>query len=110
GTTNELADAVALVTGGTRGIGRSICEALAQAGARVAVVARDAERAGEVAAALSGAGHRGYACDVSDAAAAEGLVRQAESDFGSLDILVNNAGVTADNILVRMSEAQWDTV
>jgi 3-oxoacyl-[acyl-carrier protein] reductase len=106
----ELAGAVALVTGGSRGIGRSICEHLARAGARVAVVARSADRAAEVAAELPGDGHRGYACDVADAAAVDALVKQAESEIGSLDIVINNAGVTQDNLLVRITDDAWDTV
>src|SRR5688572_4384358 len=101
---------VALVTGGTRGIGRAICERLAGAGARLAVVARDGERAAQVAAELPGEGHKGYACDVSDTAAIDALVKQVEQDMGSLDILVNNAGVTADNLLVRIDDAAWDKV
>jgi 3-oxoacyl-[acyl-carrier protein] reductase len=101
---------VALVTGGTRGIGRSICQRLAAEGAKIAVVARDAERAAEVAAELPGEGHRGYACDVADTAAIDALVKQVEQDMGSLDILVNNAGVTADNLLVRIDDAAWDKV
>ena len=101
---------VALVTGGTRGIGRAICERLAGAGAKIAVVARDAERAAQVAAELPGEGHKGYGCDVSDTAAIDALVKQVEQDMGSLDILVNNAGVTADNLLVRIDDAAWDKV
>src|SRR5688572_29695513 len=93
----ELTGQVALVTGGSRGIGKSICERLAADGARVAVVARDAARASDVAKQLPGDGHKGYACDVADSAAVDALVKQVEADFGSLDILVNNAGVTADN-------------
>lgn len=105
-----LAGQVALVTGGSRGIGKSICEQLARDGARVAVVARDAARAGEAAAALPGSGHKGYACDVADSGAVDALVKSVESDFGSLDIIVNNAGVTADNLLVRIDDAAWDKV
>ncbi|HET9440746.1 MAG TPA: SDR family NAD(P)-dependent oxidoreductase, partial [Longimicrobiales bacterium] len=101
----ELSGQIALVTGGSRGIGRSICERLARDGARVAVVARDAERAQATARALDGEGHKGYACDVADSAAVDGLVKQVEQDMGGLDILVNNAGVTADNLLVRIDDA-----
>jgi 3-oxoacyl-[acyl-carrier protein] reductase len=106
----ELTGKVALVTGGSRGIGRSIAEHLAAAGARVAVVARDGARAAETAAALDGAGHAGYGCDVADGAAVDALVKQVETELGSLDILVNNAGVTGDNLLMRLSEAEWDRV
>ena len=109
-TGSELQGKVALVTGGSRGIGRSIVEHLAAAGARVAVVARDAERAAAVAAELAGDGHAGFSCDVADVAAVDALVKQVESDLGSLDILINNAGVTGDNLLMRMSESEWDRV
>lgn len=105
-----LTGKVALVTGGSRGIGKSICERFARDGAKVAVVARDGARAAETAAALEGEGHRGYACDVADSEAVNALVKQVEQDFGSLDILVNNAGVTADNLLVRIDDEAWDKV
>jgi 3-oxoacyl-[acyl-carrier protein] reductase len=110
GVMQELAGRVALVTGGNRGIGRSIAAELAAAGATVAVVARAAERAEAVAAELAGGGHRGYGCDVADAGAVTTLVKQVESDLGSLDVLVNNAGVTGDNLLMRLSDAEWDRV
>jgi 3-oxoacyl-[acyl-carrier protein] reductase len=107
---NELSGSVALVTGGSRGIGRSIAEALAAGAARVAVVARDAGRAQAAAAELPGGDHAGYGCDVADAGAVTALVKQVEADFGSLDILVNNAGVTGDNLLMRLTDAEWDRV
>ena len=107
--TQELSGKAALVTGGSRGIGRSIAEHLAAGGARVAVVARDGARAQAVAQEL-GDGHRGYGCDVADSAAVDALVKQVEADLGSLDILVNNAGVTGDNLLMRISDAEWDRV
>jgi 3-oxoacyl-[acyl-carrier protein] reductase len=106
----ELAGRVAVVTGGNRGIGRSIAQALAEAGARVAVVARAPDRAEAVASELPGEGHRGYGCDVSDTGAVDALVKQVEADLGSLDVLVNNAGVTGDNLLMRLSDAEWDRV
>ena len=106
----ELTGQVALVTGGSRGIGKSICERLAADGARVAVVARDEARASDVAKQLPGDGHKGYSCDVADSAAVDALVKQVEADFGSLDILVNNAGVTADNLLVRINDDAWNKV
>jgi 3-oxoacyl-[acyl-carrier protein] reductase len=110
GPASELSGQVALVTGGSRGIGRAVAEELARAGARVAVVARDGERARAAAAELPGGGHAGHACDVADSAAADALVRTVEGELGSLDILVNNAGVTDDNLLVRMSDEAWERV
>jgi 3-oxoacyl-[acyl-carrier protein] reductase len=106
----ELEGKVAVVTGGSRGIGRSIAAHLAAAGARVAVVAREEARAAAVAGELPGDGHAGFSCDIADTAAVEALVKQVEADLGSIDILVNNAGVTADNLLLRMSDAEWDRV
>jgi 3-oxoacyl-[acyl-carrier protein] reductase len=106
----ELQGQVALVTGGSRGIGLAIARELASAGARVAVVARDGARAEAAAGELPGEGHRGYACDVADPAACNALVKQVEADFGSLDVLVNNAGVTRDNLLMRIRDEDWDAV
>ena len=106
----ELNGQVALVTGGSRGIGLAIARELASAGARVAVVARDGARAEASAAELPGQGHRGYACDVADPEACNALVKQVEADFGTLDILVNNAGVTRDNVLMRIKDEDWDAV
>jgi 3-oxoacyl-[acyl-carrier protein] reductase len=105
-----LSGQVALVTGGSRGIGRSIAERLAADGARVVVTSRSEDSATAVASGLPGEGHLGAACDVADRAAVDGLVKRVESDLGSLDILVNNAGVTSDNILVRLGDEDWDTV
>jgi len=108
--TQELEGRVALVTGGSRGIGLCIATELAQAGARVVVVGRNEERARQAAANLPGAGHRGHGLDVTAAAAVDELVRLLEAELGSVDVLVNNAGVTADNLLVRLGEAEWDEV
>lgn len=106
----ELEGQVALVTGGSRGIGQGIARVLAGAGARVAVVARSEDRAMTAAEALPGAGHIGVACDVADADAVDAGVKRVESELGPLDILVNNAGVTDDNLLVRLSGDAWDRV
>ena len=105
----DLAGRVALVTGSTRGIGREIAATLANCGARVAVVGRDAGRASDAATAI-GPQARGYAADVSDTAQVASLVEMVEREFGSLDILVNNAGLTKDNILLRLKDDDWDTV
>lgn len=107
---SELSGKVALVTGGSRGIGKAIAEALAQGGAKVAVVARDQGRAQSAADALPGGGHAGFGADVADEAAVETLLKQAEEQLGPLEILVNNAGITEDNLLVRLSADAWDRV
>jgi len=105
----DLAGRVALVTGSTRGIGRSIAEALAECGARVAVVGRDAAKAQAVATEISPEA-RGFACDVGEVASVTTLVGGVEEAFGSVDILVNNAGLTRDNIMLRLKDEDWDAV
>jgi 3-oxoacyl-[acyl-carrier protein] reductase len=109
----DLSSRVALGTGSTRGIGRAIAQELAASGARVAVVGRDLARAQSAAEELSGAGGgqaRGFACDVADVASVNALVSDVEKSFGSLDILVNNAGLTRDNLLLRISDDDWNAV
>ena len=106
----ELKGQVALVTGGSRGIGLAIAQSLAEGGAAVAVVARDEERARSAAAGLPGDGHRGYSADVADSASVDAMVKQVETEMGSIDILVNNAGVTRDNILMRLKDEDWQAV
>lgn len=106
----ELQGQVALVTGGSRGIGLAVAAELASAGARVAVVARDEARAQAAAEGLPGEGHRGYGADVADAEAVNALVKRVEEEMGSLDVLVNNAGLTRDNVLMRIKDEDWDAV
>lgn len=105
----EIPGKIALVTGGTRGIGLEICKSLAAAGATIALCSRDAAKSDATAGQLGG-GARGYACDVANAAQVEALAKAVEKDFGQIDILVNNAGFTKDNLLFRLTEADWDTV
>ena len=105
----DLTGRVALVTGGTRGIGRAIAGTLATCGARVAVVGRDQARA-DAAAQEIGNGAQGFACDIADIAQVNALIESVEKAFGSLDILVNNAGLTRDNILLRLKDDDWNAV
>jgi 3-oxoacyl-[acyl-carrier protein] reductase len=105
----DLSGKNALVTGSTRGIGRAIAETLAKAGARVAIVGRDLQKAQDAAAAV-GSGAQGFACDVTDTAAVAKLVTDVEAAFGSIDILVNNAGITRDNLVMRLKDDDWDAV
>ena len=109
----NLQGKVAVVTGGSRGIGRAIALALGAAGARVAVTCTQRRQAAEdVAAAVNDAGSEGrvYQFDVADFDAVSRAFEQIGDDFGGLDILVSNAGVTRDQLLVRMKPADWDVV
>jgi len=108
-TAIDLTGKVAFVTGSTRGIGLAIVRALHEAGATVAVVGREQGRASAVAGDL-GERARGFACDVADGAQVEAAIAAAESALGPIEILVNNAGLTRDNILLRLTDADWDAV
>jgi 3-oxoacyl-[acyl-carrier protein] reductase len=108
-TTIDLTGKVAFVTGSTRGIGLAIARAMHGAGAKLAIVGRDAERARAVAAEL-GERTTGVGCDVAVAEQVETALAAAESALGPIDVLVNNAGLTRDNILLRLTDADWDAV
>ncbi|MCZ6596895.1 MAG: beta-ketoacyl-ACP reductase [Planctomycetota bacterium] len=107
-----LADRVVLVTGASRGIGRAIAVQLARRGAEVACVATSAANCGDVVAACRDAGGEAHAfgCDVSNHADVGQLVKAVQQELGGLYALVNNAGVTRDQILLRMSEEDFDRV
>lgn len=103
----------AIVTGGSRGIGQAVCLELARGGANVAFCYAGNETAAqETVQAIETLGSKALAvrCDVSDAAQVGALVESAVERFGRVDILVNNAGVTRDNLVMRMSEADFDAV
>lgn len=109
----SLTGKCALVTGGSRGIGRAVCLELARLGARVAVnYAGNAAAAEETVAACGALGAETFAiqADVSDAAACDGMMKEVLAQFGRLDILVNNAGVTRDGLMLSMKEPDWDAV
>jgi len=110
---SHLTERTALVTGGSRGIGRAIAEAFAKHGASVAVNFRSSgDEAKEVVSAILDAGGTAIAVqgDVSNSDEAENVVKQVTEEFGKLDILVNNAGITRDGLIMRMSEDDWDAV
>jgi 3-oxoacyl-[acyl-carrier protein] reductase len=108
-TAIDLAGKTAFVTGSTRGIGLAIARTLHASGAKVAIAGRDLERARGIAAEL-GDRAAAVACDVILAAQVDSAIAEAEKALGPIDILVNNAGVTRDNILLRLTDADWDAV
>jgi 3-oxoacyl-[acyl-carrier protein] reductase len=111
---NLLQDKVALITGGSRGIGASIVRQFAKAGAQVAFTYHSSQEKAEAVAADVAKEHgvtvKAYQSDAASFSAAEELVKQVLEDFGQIDVLVNNAGITRDNLILRMSEEQWDQV
>ncbi len=110
---SEWQGKVALVTGGTRGIGRAIAFAFSRLGVDVSITGRDATRAAEAAEGLSKETSnpvRGMALDVADRAAVDSVVKAFVQERGRIDILVNNAGITRDNLLMRMKPDEWESV
>lgn len=108
-TAIDLSGRTAFVTGSTRGIGHAVAQALYRAGAKVAIVGRSADRAQVVAVEL-GERAAGVGCDVANAAQVEAAIASIEKALGPIDILVNNAGLTRDNILLRLTDEDWDAV
>jgi len=110
---SSLENKVALITGGSRGIGRAVALELAARGAAVVVnFHKSPEAAGDVVKKIQEAGGKAAAfqADVSDIKQAEALVKFAVQTFGDLSILVNNAGITKDTLIMMMSESDWDAV
>ncbi len=109
----RLKDKVAIITGSAQGIGYTTAELFAAEGAKVVIVDVNAELAAKSAVAIAAgdAGKTlGMACDVTKYDQCEAVVKAAVEKFGKIDILVNNAGITKDNLMMRMSEADWDLV
>lgn len=108
-----LRNKIAVVTGGSQGIGLEICKIFAQNGASIAVVDINPPEKLEAAAqeiAQAGVQVKTYQCNVADSTQVAEVCKQILTDFGSVDILVNNAGITKDNLILRMSEADFDAV
>jgi len=108
----SLTDKVAVVTGASQGIGRETALALAQAGAKVAVAARNEEKLAALVSEIAAAGGTAFAVkmDVADAEQVKAGFKQVMEKFGRLDILVNNAAVTRDGLAMRMKKDDWDAV
>src|SRR5436190_9676720 len=108
----QLENQVAVVTGAGRGIGRAIALKFAEEGADVVCVSRTAENSEKVANEVRALGRKAWAhaVDVSDAASVNAAAEKILAECGKVDVLVNNAGVTRDGLLMRMADADWDTV
>jgi 3-oxoacyl-[acyl-carrier protein] reductase len=116
----NLTGRVALVTGASQGIGRACAIALAKAGARVGLVARNQQKLEEVAKEIEsavgpathpeGTGARVFPADIADGDQVKATFKAAIVEFGKIDILVNNAGITRDQLIMRMKRADWDAV
>ncbi|MGA9039220.1 MAG: 3-oxoacyl-[acyl-carrier-protein] reductase [Terriglobales bacterium] len=107
-----LAGRVALVTGASQGIGRTCALKLAQAGATVAVAARNQEKLDELVREIAAGGGKAtaFALDVGDEEQVKATFKTALGQLGKIDILVNNAGITRDQLVMRMKRADWDSV
>src|SRR5262245_3570198 len=108
----SLKDKVAVVTGASQGIGRETAMALAEAGAKVAIAARNEEKLAALVNEIAGAGGEAFAVkiDVADAEQVKAGFKQVVERFGRLDILVNNAAVTRDGLAMRMKKEDWEAV
>jgi 3-oxoacyl-[acyl-carrier protein] reductase len=108
----SLPGRVALVTGASQGIGRTVALRLAKDGAAVAVAARNQEKLNELVTEITAAGGTAsaFALDVADEDQVKATVKAAIAQFGKIDILVNNAGITRDQLVMRMKRADWDAV
>ena len=103
---------IALVTGGSQGIGRAIALCLAERGADVAVLARSLDKCEAVAAEIQALGRRGFAVsgDMAETGGLKAIVEQVTQALGGISILVNNAAITRDGLLLRMKQGDWDAV
>ena len=110
---NQFEGRSAIVTGGTRGIGKAIVQELARRGASVAFnYSKSSDEAEKLKAEIAATGVKVFAaqCDVANTEAAAEFVKQAKEELGGIDFLVNNAGITRDQLIMRMKEEDWDAV
>lgn len=108
----DLSGQTAIVTGASRGLGKSMALALGASGAKVACVARDVDKLKDTVEAIRAAGGtaEAFACDVTDGKSVEAVVEAVAEKWEKVHILVNNAGITRDTLIPRMSDEDWDTV
>lgn len=108
----SLKGEVALVSGASRGIGRSIAEVLGKAGATVVGTATTEKGAESISAYLAAAGiqGKGLVLNVADKTSIDGVIKAVGDEFGGISVLVNNAGITRDNLLMRMKDEEWDDI
>ncbi|MBT3216276.1 MAG: 3-oxoacyl-[acyl-carrier-protein] reductase [Candidatus Marinimicrobia bacterium] len=108
----DLTEKTAIVTGASRGIGKSIAEVLAKYGAQVVCVSRSEDAVNTVATEIQSNGGKavGMSCDVSDASNVTQLMKDVQTQFQTIDVLINNAGITRDGLIMRMSNEDWETV
>ena len=108
----NLKNKIAIVTGASQGIGKSISEIFSIAGAHVVCLARNKDRLKELVSEISKNGNSAsyISCDVSDGNSIEDALRSVVKDYKQIDILVNNAGITKDSLILRMKEQNWDQV
>jgi 3-oxoacyl-[acyl-carrier protein] reductase len=112
GKSGRMTNRTAFITGASRGIGRACALSLAQAGARVAVAARNLDQLEALAGEIRSAGHAAFAVpiDLGNSESIKEAIAKAARDFGPIAILVNNAGITKDGLAMRMKKDDWDTV
>ena len=108
----KLKNKVAIVTGASRGIGRSVAQEISKSGAHVVCVSRSEDDLLKISKKLNDEGFSSssFVCDVSNFNDFKKLIDDTVSKFNQVDILVNNAGITKDNLIMRMSESDWNTV
>ena len=108
----DLNNKVAIITGASQGIGRTIALVFAKTGANVICIARSESKIKELCLEITGQGGQAspIACDVGDGDAFANAIKSVTNEYGKLDILINNAGITRDALLMRMNDTQWDEV